>query len=193
MKINAVEFTIKRIILWLFVFSPVMAYSQYLEPGDIDILIKGWDTIDTAFGEADENAQAWENYNELGMAITVEFGGVMEAVAGYSDYDDEDGGAAGDGAVYLENLKLHFNEFLNCTVPENLEESFRSIGWKKNGHKKMFTIMFGSMVLIMKEELANEGESINTERFVNVSNIFNSSDLKIIQIRLEDIKHLLTS
>ncbi|MDR1898836.1 MAG: hypothetical protein LBQ55_02395 [Treponema sp.] len=193
MKIKDVKFNAKKLILWLFVFSPVMVHSQYLVPGDIDILVKGWDTINTAFSGADENTQAWESYNEQGTAITILFGGAMEAAGGFSEYDDGDGDLSDDNTAYLENLKLHFNEFLNCKVPKNLEESFRSIGWKKDGHKKMFTILFGSMMLIVNEELANEGGNMSAGQFADVFGVFNSSDLEIIQTHLEEIKHLITS
>jgi hypothetical protein len=183
--VKSVQLNMRKTALWLFVFLPLAAYSQYLEPKDVDILIDNWDTInDTARqeGEMEEERPLWEALDEKGSNVIDSLGRMR-----YTDDGDE------DGVSGFENFKRSYDEFMNGKTPPSLKRTFESIGWKKRGLQKMFTLLFGMMFIILDREESEYDDGENTGHAVKILEVIHKSDRKIIEDNMEKIVQLMSN
>jgi hypothetical protein len=164
----------KRITVLLFVFLTFPVYSQNLEPGDADLFFDTIETFDSIFGAMPEETDpVWRRYQETGERLTSEFMLLLQSP----------GSEDGPGAV--KNFKSLLDEFFSLEVPETVEDAFRQAGWKKNGNKKVFTLLFGISICALYEELetgTRSGlENPAAKTLSNIKGIFAPSDWEIIQ------------
>jgi hypothetical protein len=69
---GAVQFNMKKMVLWLFVFSPFIAYSQYLNPEDVDILIDNRDIINRAMQDREKTESDYDDETDTGYSRALE-------------------------------------------------------------------------------------------------------------------------
>jgi len=88
--------------------------------------------------------------------------------------------------VFNENIdeysifKTEYQEVLQIDPPQELDNTFRRMGWDRDGHKKYMTIFFGFTLLFWQEEY----ESTIFEVFLNT---FYINDLEIIKKNMDDL------
>jgi hypothetical protein len=139
---------------------PDVLFSQILDQNDIVIWVenseKFWDVLEENLDSEDND---WKNYLELEIILQP---------ASVSNYDADS---------YID----YFHAFLDCKVPGELEDFFRSIGWGVDGHKKYFSIIFGFYFLTFKQS----PEYLEEDNFNDIVNemllLFNEDDLEIIE------------
>jgi hypothetical protein len=134
---------------------PNVLFSQILNQNDIDIWVDNTEEFGNILDEYKNNKDNdWENYLNLVNQVNYFF---ANDVDGFKDY---------------------FQALLDCKVPNELKVFFRSIGWENDGHKKFWTILFGSFSLAFKQIFEDIGDNNN---FINeFLSLFDKDDLEII-------------
>jgi hypothetical protein len=182
----------KKIALWLFVFSPFIVHPQYLTPGDVDILINNWDTIKTTMSaqeaETEKEALKWEAIDERGEDVIDILESIITAINGYPDdvFEEDTSG--------FEDFKKAYDKFMNSETPLSLQKAFDSMGWKEKGFQKIYTIIFGLMFITTNRLiLENGGDETSADSFSKVMRVIHKSDLKIIEDNLQRIMVLMST
>ena len=157
------------LILTALVFFPSALFSQYLGPEDIDIFINGFEEVsavhDSASASSDGN---WDNYSRQVSETFLIFSKIWE-----DDLFEE-----------IDAFKISYAEFLNYKIPKELDSAYKSIGWKTDGHKKFFTLLFGlNFVAIEKMHAGPE----DGELLKRMSDFFYKEDIALIRSRFDDI------
>jgi hypothetical protein len=116
-------------------------HSQYLVKNDVDIFINQYDTISEMMNwhhlNNDENI--WQKYKSTVESLynTIDYENLLRVDALYKNYEQR----------YLE--------LLSCQIPKELDDVFKSIGWRTNGHQKFWTIHYGCTMLGIQWEINN--------------------------------------
>jgi hypothetical protein len=182
---------IKYILVIIFVSSASIAYSQYLEPEDINVFLNGYDRIKDVlnkYGDEDKN-EDWIKYNAMMDRFS-------KAVEGYIRKPTKDNGT--------DNLRNIYRETAESRVPEDLEGVLKLVGWENNGNKKLLTITMGWGILYVVREMEKEKEDIPKLTFKifvekyylrlrNILEIFNEQDLEIIEQHIEEIESIMAN
>jgi hypothetical protein len=177
------------LFLAVFAFSAPIAHAQYLEPGDINVFINGFDKIKAVlneYGDEEEN-EDWIAYNGLAKKFST---ATEEYVKGPARKND------------LNNLRNIYQEMVECNVPGELGEALRLAGWERNGNKKLVTITMGWSFLYAAKEMEKETKDIPRAlyklfvekyyvRLTGILEIFNGRDLELIGGRVEEIKNVM--
>jgi hypothetical protein len=173
----------------IFIFLPFIIYSQYLEPGDVDIFINEYAQIKHILDEhrSDKEDGDWIKYNGLTDAFQTISEEYIKKPTNNKMFND---------------TKRHYQEMLDCKVPWELERVFRTIGWNIDGNKKFLSITLGWGFLYGVKEMEKETSKIPelmyklfVEKYylgmLNILKLFNEHDLDIINVRMEEIRNLM--
>jgi hypothetical protein len=186
---GAACFNMKKLVLWLFVFLPLAAYSQYLEPKDVGILVDNWDIINSTMRQkGEEERPLWEAFDERGSNVISS----LERMRYAFDEDPEDDVFEDDSSGF-EDFRRCYDEFMNGKLPPSLQRTFESIGWKKRGLQKMFTLIFGMMFIVLDREISEYDDEENTGYGVKALEVIDKSDRKIIEDNMEKIIQLMSN
>jgi hypothetical protein len=171
---NFLEVKYIKFLIILFLFFPSVLYSQYLEQKDIDLFIKNSREIGLLIKNKImlTRNDEWRNYKEL-MNIP-------------------------PSVIYenIESFNYYFQIFLNCEIPNELENLFLKIGWENNGHKKYVVIMNIFSLLLMRKSMEMNMERNKTENLfpqeryllvIDILKTFNAADLNLINTNLDEI------
>ncbi|MDR2313201.1 MAG: hypothetical protein LBE02_01540 [Spirochaetaceae bacterium] len=146
-----------------------MLYSQNLEPGDIDIFINNVETISDmlngGYGNTDNETAEWAAYIEIGTEFVNSLMNLFE------------------GGGQFDAFEVQYERLMNCAIPGELEDLFRSIGWKSNGHKKLWTLSLGGAFWFAKNnilDMFSKNEEVVLQIVDKVLNLFTPHDLDII-------------
>jgi hypothetical protein len=103
---------VRYLLFIIFIFLPSIIYSQYLEPGDIDIFINGYMQIKNILDEHkdDREDRDWVIYHKLtddSFKTTIE-----EYIKNPTKNKFND-------------IQISYQEILNCKTPQELENIFK--------------------------------------------------------------------
>ena len=181
---------IRCLLYMTFIFLPSILYSQYLELGDIDIFMNGYTQIKTILDEYkdDKEDRDWVTYNGLTDAFSKSSEEYIKSPTNKK----------------FNDLQRQYLEILNCKTPYELENIFKTSGWKSDGNKKFLTIILGWGFLYVSEEMEKQTKDIPKVIFklfiekysVGISNvlkIFNEHDLDIINVYTEEIEKIVNN
>jgi hypothetical protein len=157
----------KYIFTIIFIFLSALLYSQELEPGDINILYNGLEELSGMLDPARISGNIiLSDYSDRAMEIYRLF---------FDNYHYE--GQLTDDE--FDRIKRQYQRFMEIDVPVEIEKVFRSIGWDTNGHKKLWTLLFGASLLGMihtEEDFANS----------RLINLFHENDIVIVEKWLKE-------
>ena len=162
------------LFLIMFVFLPFVLFSQILVPGDIDIFINGFptleETIDILIDENDEMDSYFDQIEEFAAYI----GHIIDTAIddGKTITDDE-----------FNVLKIEYQKILQINPPKELNDTFIKLGWDNDGHKKFMTIIFGLGLLFIQE-----GYELTEVKAL--LDIFDENDMAIIKDRIHELYEL---
>ncbi|MDR2072284.1 MAG: hypothetical protein LBP60_02480 [Spirochaetaceae bacterium] len=165
-----------RVFLVICVLFPALLYSQYLESGDVDIFINNFEAIGEIIGEhTDDETTEWQTYEEIGLEFGESLVNLFESAGQFSDF------------------KMQYRRLIDCTIPGDLENLFRTIGWQNNGHQKFWTLLLGGAFWLAKNDdsLFATGMKDKSQTIDMVLKLFSQQDLHIITESQELQKFLL--
>ncbi|GHT79699.1 hypothetical protein FACS1894130_09210 [Spirochaetia bacterium] len=152
----------KYLLLIFIILSPLKIHSQsLLEEGDIVIYINGYGDIANTFEIFSNSNDTWEKYNNLGEELRDNFDKLISGNINDNEF------------IYLKKL---YQNFLNYNPPNEIDNVLKSIGWKVDGHKKLWTIFF--YIYLMNEYFQGD----------EVFDLFNKQDIKLMNRYKEEIK-----
>jgi len=151
----------KCLFVIIFVFLPVILFSQILEPGDIAIFIDGEESLDETLDVLISGNDDY--YKQIEELLSHLFSLVASAAISEEAINNDE----------FNTLKEKYQNLLKSSAPKELNDTFIRLGWKNNGHKKFITILFG--IIITNPQIE---ELLKTEVLLS---LFDKSDLAIIR------------
>ena len=149
----------KKIIFSIFIiicFTNVL-HSQILEIGDYELYVRGMILIEYFGNNFENDISKLDNYLRSELRLYNLF---------MDFYDVE---------VITEELfnsiKFEYNSFLEIDVPGEIQRIYRIIGFKDNGHQKMYTINFGLIAWLL---------TIGNSEMSKLLELFDKNDLEIL-------------
>jgi hypothetical protein len=82
---------------------------------------------------------------------------------------------------------------MNGKTPPSLQRTFESIGWKKRGLQKMFTLLFGMMFIVLDREESEYNDGANTGYAATALGVIGKADWKIIENNMEKLTGLMSN
>ena len=163
-----------------FLFLPTIASTQVLIASDIDIFLNSWSSIESIRDSHRQGDRHWKKYNAalepLGDTIS-------------PDHEEEE-------SIWFAGFTRRYNQLMKVRAPRELAEYFQSIGWGQQGNKKFWTILMGTVFLLIPRERQNSREGNGAQReylLEKIISLFDPADMRIIESRLDDLIAALSS
>jgi hypothetical protein len=168
--------SIISLFVFVYVFASCTGFSKdsgNISKNDIDIFIKCYDEIAWFMVNTEKSNNYdndWKQYFEL---TPIPF----------------------KGTDSIESFNNYFQTLLNLKVPKELELVFEEKGWQNNGHEKYWIICHGFTFIHWKKDFEEKGwDKTLPDRYLLIKNLlelFNSSDVNIIDKNYERISNML--
>ena len=166
----------KYLAMVFLLLFPSCLFSQQLEPNDIDVYITRYDEIMTVFYYLDDHGfvkEEWVNYDRR----LEDYSEVLERIW-YGHFTESN----------LDFFRELYNNFIDITPPESLENTFKSIGWTSNGQRKFAIIRFITDYFMLREYTGSEEK----DSYSRLLQICDERDVHIVENRINDIRRSLS-
>jgi hypothetical protein len=158
----------------IFTFIPSLLYSQYLEPGDIDVFISRQEDFANELAEHTKitDMVGWLRFANRMKKIGEDFTELFEGKMNEKEF---------------KNFQKTYRNFLDTPkgIPGGFIKGIEKMGFQSNGHQKYWTIAFGAMCFDREKEGV-----LTEEAWGKVTNLIDPKDLELIKSRMEDIRNM---
>jgi hypothetical protein len=142
---------LKFILAAFFLCCANTAYSQILVEEDVDILLNGYEKVYTVMSNADMNEGVWAEYAETIRPC------FMDLPSGDFAWTKPD--------KNKKELENSWGKLLAVKVPPELEKAYQEMGWARNGHRKYYTLFFGTFYLAAIEMINSIREEYPEDQY----------------------------